>query len=190
MILVIADRDGTLNHNNRSKQDGPYYVLSPNQFEWMDGAKEGIVELQKAGILVHVVTSQNCISEGKITLAEVGRIHRKMNQELVKMGGQRVQVSVVYGVKESDHAKARAKANSVSDAIRGYIASGLAISEVWVIGDTEGDILAGKLLPNCKTVHVELEFTSEKDKYVEQADHHVKSFKGAVGIILTQRKER
>ena len=178
MILVIADRDGTLNHNNRSKLDGPYYTLSPEQFEWMDNAREAVVELQKDGIIVHVVTSQNSISEGLVTLEEVNKIHDKMLQEIVDAGGIQVGVSIVYGVKESDQAKAEAKADAIEAAKELYGN----ITSVWSVGDTEGDILAGKLV-GARTIHVELEHTSEKDKYVAIADYHVKSFKNAADII-------
>ena len=193
MILVIADRDGTLNHNNRSKLNGPYYVLHPEQFEWMPDAKEGMAELLNKEILVGVVTSQNCISEGLISKEEVELIHAKMNNDLFELCGKRVPVEVIYGVKEAELARATAKAEAIKVIVKGYTEQGLDIERVYVIGDTQGDILAGILFKDmpdsalkrgCYTMHVELDYTSEKDRYVQKADYHVKSFKEAVDIIL------
>jgi len=207
MILVAVDRDGTLNHNNRSKPDGPYYVLSPEQFEWIEGAKAGLIDLLCSDdILVHIVTSQNCISEGLVSKQQVDLIHAKMNDELEALCDKRVPVSVIFGVKESDRAKAEAKAEAINAALEDFEKEGFFIEKVYVVGDTEGDILAGTVLKQlleeprasriaddgvtvfasvtCKTIHVELDYTSKKDMYVAAADYHVKSFREAVDIIL------
>ena len=172
MIIINLDRDGVINHNNRSKLDGPYYTLTPEQFIWFEGSLEAIVKIQKMGYKIHIVTSQNCISEGLITIEEVDKIHDKMNQDIVDAGGEIITVSTIYGVKEDTRARAEAKAQAIIDF--GKENKVLDLSKCWMVGDTEGDVIAGKLA-GCKTVHVELDYTSENDKHVPSADIHVKN---------------
>jgi len=175
MIVINLDRDGVINHNNRSKLDGPYYTLTPEDFIWFEGSLEAIVKIQKMGYKIHIVTSQNCISEGLVTIEKVDKIHDRMNQDIIDAGGEEITVSTIYGVKEDDQARAEAKAQAILDFYFDNNSSGLVdTSEDFMIGDTEGDIIAGKLA-GCKTVHVELDYTSEKDKFVPSADIHVKN---------------
>jgi D-glycero-D-manno-heptose 1,7-bisphosphate phosphatase len=171
MIIINLDRDGVINHNNRSKLDGPYYTLTPEDFIWVEGSLEAIVKMQKLGYKIHIVTSQNCISEGLVTVEEVDKIHDKMNQDIIDAGGEEITVSTIYGVKDS-RARAEAKAQAIIDFCKENKV--LDLSKCYMIGDTEGDIIAGRLAGNT-TVHVELDYTTEKDKFVSSADIHVKS---------------
>ena len=182
MQIIFLDRDGVINHNNRSKENGPYYTLSPEQFIWFEGSKEAMVRLQKKGYLVHVVTSQNCISSGLCTKEIVEEIHSHMNLDIEEAGGNAVDVSIIYGVKESDQLRAEAKASAVLAFYSKQAIPLEPISECYVVGDTESDIIAGRLA-GCKTVHVELNYTSEKDKHVDIADIHVSSLAEFVDII-------
>ena len=177
------DRDGVINHNNRSKKEGPYYTLKPEQFIWFEGSKEAIVKLQKKGCLLHVVTSQNCISEGLCTIEDVNKIHEKMNKDIVEAGGEPLDVSTIYGVKEDAGARASAKAEAMIGFCKDYKV--IDLSDCYMVGDTESDIIAGRLA-SCKTVHVELDYTSEQDKYVESANFHVKSLAQFVDMFLNQ----
>jgi D-glycero-D-manno-heptose 1,7-bisphosphate phosphatase len=172
MIVINLDRDGVINHNNRSKLDGPYYTLKPDQFIWFEGSLEAIIKIQKLGYKIHIVTSQNCISEGLVTVEEVDQIHDKMNQDIIDAGGEEITVSTIYGVKEDSRARAEAKAQAIIDFCKENKV--LDLSKCYMVGDTEGDIIAGRLASNT-TVHVELDYTSESDKYVPSADIHVKS---------------
>ena len=90
-------------------------------------------------------------------------------------------VSTIYGVKEDGQARAEAKAQAIIDFCKENKV--LDLSNCIMVGDTEGDIIAGKLV-GCKTVHVELDYTSEKDKFVPSANIHVKSLLEFVNNIL------
>jgi len=94
-MLVNIDRDGVINHNNRSIPGGPYYVLSLKQFEWIPGSKEAIVRLQKAGFTIHIVTSQKCITKNLTTIEDIDKIHDYMIQSIIEEGGRDIDVSVV-----------------------------------------------------------------------------------------------
>ena len=181
--LVIIDRDGTLNHNDRSKDGGPYHTLKPEQFEWIAGAQEGLGLLAaQPDIIMHILTSQDCIRQGLVTKEEVDLIHKKLNDDLEQSFGIRIPITIVYGPTEQE--KIMIKTEAMQDILAEYtINQGIEIGEIWSIGDTEEDILAGNMIRS-STIHVELEHTREKDKYVKEAKYHVKSFRDAVDIII------
>jgi D-glycero-D-manno-heptose 1,7-bisphosphate phosphatase len=79
---VFLDRDGVLNE----KMPEGAYVRTPAEFHPLPGVAESIARLNRAGLLVLVVTNQRGIARGLYTLADVESIHAFFQQHLAGSG--------------------------------------------------------------------------------------------------------
>jgi D,D-heptose 1,7-bisphosphate phosphatase len=76
---AFLDRDGTLN-----RDDG--YTYRIEEFQWIDGAKTAIRQLNDAGYLVFIVTNQAGIARGYYDAGAVEALHDWMQGELATVG--------------------------------------------------------------------------------------------------------
>lgn len=76
---VFFDRDGVLNQDHG-------HVHSPDNFHWIDGAKESILACNDAGYYVFVVTNQAGIAKGYYAESAMHALHAHMQEELHVMG--------------------------------------------------------------------------------------------------------
>ena len=76
---VIFDRDGVLNLDHG-------YVHRPDQFEWVEGAREAVKAVNDAGLYAFVATNQSGVARGYYTEADVIALHAWINTELAKVG--------------------------------------------------------------------------------------------------------
>lgn len=76
---VFFDRDGVLNRDTG-------YVHRPENFVWLDGAKEAIKRINDMGWFVIVITNQAGIARGFYEPDDVERLHRWMNEQLAPDG--------------------------------------------------------------------------------------------------------
>jgi D,D-heptose 1,7-bisphosphate phosphatase len=72
---VFLDRDGTLIEER-------HYLHDPDQLVLLPGAAPALHQLQTAGFLLFLVTNQSGVGRGLFTLADVERVHARLNQEL------------------------------------------------------------------------------------------------------------
>jgi D-glycero-D-manno-heptose 1,7-bisphosphate phosphatase len=133
---VFADRDGTLSKNNRSHKGAPYYVLAPDQLEWIDGGIELLEEFKEQGYMIFVITMQNCIKEGKITLDMAKTIMGKMMESNLIDN-----YKICQSVEETDESKALSKMQAIMQLSAQY---DIDVTQSISIGDTHGDCLASK----------------------------------------------
>ena len=78
---VFLDRDGVLNIDHG-------YVADPNRLEWIDGAREAVAALTRAGLMVMVVTNQSGIGRGYFTEDAMHAFHAAMQAQLAPLGGR------------------------------------------------------------------------------------------------------
>lgn len=78
---AFFDRDGVLNHDYG-------YVHRPEDFRWIDGAKESILACNRAGFFVFVVTNQSGIGRGLYSAQEVRDLHNFMRRDLQLLGAE------------------------------------------------------------------------------------------------------
>jgi dTDP-4-dehydrorhamnose reductase len=78
---VFLDRDGVLNVDHG-------YVYDPAKLNWIDGAREAVAAMTKAGLKVLVVTNQSGIGRGYFDEAQMGRFHAAMQDQLAELGGR------------------------------------------------------------------------------------------------------
>ena len=76
---VFLDRDGTINVDKN-------YVYKISDFEFIDGAIEGLKKLQDLGYLLIVISNQSGIGRGYYNKNEADILFRYMKDELEKNG--------------------------------------------------------------------------------------------------------
>ncbi len=138
---AFLDRDGTINEKPVEGE----YVESWDGFRFLPGAREALRLLHEQGWLVIVVTNQRGVALGRMTLADVDEIHRRL-RELAP-------VDAVYVFPhDRDSCRCRKPGTGMfEDALRDFPDIDLAASVV--IGDAPSDIEAGQRL-GCRTVLV------------------------------------
>lgn len=148
---IFLDRDGTIN-----KYVG--YLRTPEQFELLEGVGEAIRKINLSGYLAIVVTNQPVIARGEVTVDGLQEIHNKMETMLGKEGAYLD--GVYYCPHHPDKGFAgeveelkivcecrKPKAGLLLQAAKDF---NIDLSESWMIGDSENDVLAGKKA-GCKT---------------------------------------
>lgn len=148
---IFLDRDGTIN-----KYVG--YLRTPEQFELLDGVGEVIRKINLSGYLAIVVTNQPVIARGDVTVDGLQQIHNKMETMLGKEGAYLD--GVYYCPHHPDKGFAgeveelkivcecrKPKAGLLLQAAKDF---NIDLSQSWMIGDSENDVLAGRNA-GCKT---------------------------------------
>src|ERR1700733_7535629 len=77
---VFLDRDGTIN----VKAAEGDYVTRPKQLELLRGAAEGIRLLNRAGVPVVVITNQRGIALGRMSEADLMRVHVRLRDLVLR----------------------------------------------------------------------------------------------------------
>lgn len=149
---IFLDRDGTIN-----KYVG--FLQNIDDFELIDGVCEAIKKINESGYLTIVVTNQPVIARGEVTFEELEQIHNKM-ETLLGLEG-----AYIDGLHFCPHHPDKGyegeipelkiecdcrkpKCGMLKEAAEKY---NIDLSESYMIGDSEIDILAGKKA-GCKTV--------------------------------------
>jgi len=79
---IFLDRDGTLN----VRPPKACYIEKPEDFVWIDGARDAVRLLKDAGYTVILVSNQPGIARGNLTVEALEKIHEKMQGDLRKTG--------------------------------------------------------------------------------------------------------
>jgi D-glycero-D-manno-heptose 1,7-bisphosphate phosphatase len=139
---VFLDRDGVLNIDHG-------YVSDPARLDWIDGAREAVAALTRAGLKVMVVTNQSGVGRGYFTEEAMHGFHAAMQAQLAPLGGR---IDAFYFAPH--HENAATLAYRVADhpdrkpnpgmVLRGLAEFGLAPEEAVIIGDRSSDVEAGR----------------------------------------------
>ncbi|HVJ85274.1 MAG TPA: HAD-IIIA family hydrolase [Caulifigura sp.] len=78
--VAFLDRDGVLNHDDN-------YVHRPDQFRWIDGAREAVRDLKDLGYYVIIVTNQAGIGHGYYDETQFRSLMDHVQRELMAVGG-------------------------------------------------------------------------------------------------------
>lgn len=148
---IFLDRDGTLN-----KYVG--FLTDIDKFELLPGVTTAIRRINEAGYLAIVVTNQPVVARGEVSVANLQRIHNKLETLL---GGEGAYVDAIYYCPHHpdkgfegerieykiDCQCRKPKPGMLFEAARDF---NIDLSNSWMVGDGKNDILAGKAA-GCKT---------------------------------------
>jgi D-glycero-D-manno-heptose 1,7-bisphosphate phosphatase len=142
---IFLDRDGVLNVNR------PDDVKSWEEFEWIPGSLNAIVELTQLGYPIIIVTNQRIIGQGKLTVKGLKLIHQHLCEAVEQAGGK---ITAFYWCSCAE-VKARCpcekpKPYMLKKAARDY---SLDLARSYMVGDKAIDIAMG-INAGCHTVLV------------------------------------
>ncbi|MEM5518607.1 HAD family hydrolase [Henriciella sp. AS95] len=137
---LFLDRDGVLNVDRG-------YVSRIEDFEWVDGAIECVINFKKRGWYVFVVTNQSGIARGLYTEADMQALHAHMIEDLAKAGTAIDQFYFAPWHEEGEVVRYRRKSIDRKPG-PGMLLQAMADHPVnreqsFLIGDKETDIAAG-----------------------------------------------
>ena len=139
---VFFDRDGVINVDHG-------YAHDPKALEWVDGAREIIAELTRAGVKVLVVTNQSGVARGYFDEAAVDRFHEAIQVGLSAVGGKvhsfyacpYHESAVVERYRHPDHPDRKPNPGMI---LRGLADWSLRPEEACMVGDKPSDVEAAK----------------------------------------------
>ena len=148
---VFLDRDGTLN-------EYVGFLRSIDEFELVSGAADAVKLINASGCLAIVATNQPVIARGEVTFDELAEIHNKMETLL---GHEGAYLDGIYFCPHHPHKGyegevpelkiececRKPKAGMILKAAEDF---NIDLSQSWIIGDGENDVLAGKAA-GCRT---------------------------------------
>ena len=129
---VFLDRDGTL-------MEDVGYISDPALVRLYPGVLEALRRLKAAGFRLVIVTNQSGIGRGHFTVEQYESVHAR----LVELLGPGLLDAAYFCAEHPDAATERRKpgAGMLREAAAEH---GLDLAQSWMIGDREGDLLAGR----------------------------------------------
>lgn len=175
---IFLDRDGTIN-----KYVG--FLRDIDDFELLPGVSDAIKMINSSGYLAIVVTNQPVIARGEVSFEELQDIHNKMETLL---GNDGAYLDAIYYCPHHPHKGydgeikdlkiececRKPKPGMINKAALDF---NIDLSESWMIGDGENDILSGKAA-GCKTILIGNEDFGQ--------DFSVDSLLGAISLVLSK----
>lgn len=148
---VFLDRDGTIN-----KYVG--FLRDTDEFELLPGAADAIRKINSSGYLAVVVTNQPVIARGEVTYGQLEIIHNKMETLL---GNEGAYLDAIYFCPHHPHKGYEGEVPELKFdcdcrkpkpglLLKAAEDLNIDLSQSWMIGDSESDIIAG-LTAGCKT---------------------------------------
>ncbi len=148
---VFLDRDGTIN-----KFVG--FLRNIEDFELLPDVPEAIRRINSSGYLAIVVTNQPVIARGEVSVSELEEIHNKMETLLGQEGAY---LDAIYYCPHHPHKgyegeipelkiECDCRKPKPGMLLRAADDFNIDLSQSWMIGDSDNDILAGKAA-GCKT---------------------------------------
>lgn len=163
---IFLDRDGVINEvlNDRVK-----FVNKPEDFHLLDGVGEAIHTLNEANYFVFVVTNQGGIGLGYMKEKDLSDIHQKMYDDLRVFNAVIDETKYCHHKPDAGCSCRKPHPKMIVELAKKY---NIDLSESYMVGDREPDILAGKYA-GAKTVFVG---TREKSIASDGAFDDLRSF--------------
>jgi D-glycero-D-manno-heptose 1,7-bisphosphate phosphatase len=134
--FVLLDRDGVI---NRRKLGG--YVTSWAEFEFLEGALEGLSMLTQNGYAPIVVSNQACVGKGLLSNSQLEEITRQFVERVAEKGGRIQDVYYCMHRQEYGCDCRKPRPGLLLEAQRKYQFS---FSSTFMIGDSPSDLQAAR----------------------------------------------
>ncbi len=134
---VFLDRDGVIN-----KKIDDDYVRNLGMFEWLPGSLEAIKLLSKAFGKVIIVSNQQGVGKGLMTIDDVQTVHNYIANEVAKAGGRIDRIYFAPQLKEENHPHRKPGIGMALEAKKDFPA--IDFSRSIMIGDSASDMEFGK----------------------------------------------
>jgi histidinol-phosphate phosphatase family protein len=136
---LFLDRDGVINKNI---DDG--YVLSWDQFEFLPGVLETMPKLSRMFPRIIIVSNQQCIGKGLLSIQELTEIHQNM-MNMIELNGGRIDGVYFAPDLAGPHNKLRKPASGMAFQAKEDFPE-IDFSRSVMVGDKDSDIEFGKYI--------------------------------------------
>jgi D-glycero-D-manno-heptose 1,7-bisphosphate phosphatase len=137
LTVAFLDRDGTI--NVRAADDD--YITDPDELVLLPRAADAIRALNDAGVVTVVVTNQRGIARGRMTEADLARIHVRLAELLVDAADARLDL-ILHCPHERDSCRCRKPQPGMLEQAERRLGTIDRETSV-IIGDAPSDIEAG-----------------------------------------------
>jgi D-glycero-D-manno-heptose 1,7-bisphosphate phosphatase len=156
---AFLDRDGTLNATVHDPASGTFESpLRPEDVSLLPGAAGAARKLSQEGYALVCVSNQPAAAKGKVTVRELLAIHERvielLEQEGVRLDASRLCLHHPDGTLEELSGACSCRKPAPGMILDAASALALDLESSWMLGDTDGDVLAGRAA-SCQTVLIE-----------------------------------
>ena len=148
---LFLDRDGVINRKLEGR-----YVRNWKEFEFMPNALFAIKKLSKRFKRILVVTNQQGIGKGIMTVNDLSLLHQSMQKEIVKNGGKIDKVYFCPHLEKENCNCRKPEIGMIQYAIKDF--PDINLEQSFLIGDSSSDIEAGERA-GLKSIKVDNQFT-------------------------------
>lgn len=174
---VFLDRDGTIIEER-------HYLREPSQIAFLEGAREGLLLLQRMAFKLVVVTNQSGVKRGFFTSTDLEKIHKQLTGMLAECG---VGIEGIYVSTDLPHEGSATRKPATGLIEQAASELGLELKGSYCIGDKEEDVEMGRRM-GLKTIHVLTGYGTQHKGTVE-ADYVAKDLLAAARWIQKQEKD-
>ncbi|MFT5169379.1 MAG: D-glycero-D-manno-heptose 1,7-bisphosphate phosphatase [Saprospiraceae bacterium] len=160
--FLFLDRDGVINERLPDQ-----YVERLAQFQFTEGALAAISNLTKHFDRIVVVTNQQGIGKGIMTVEDLKEIHDFMKKEIEKAGGHVDAIYFCPALRASNHPDRKPNPGMAMRAKQDF--PEIDFSKSIIVGDANSDMLFGKRL-GMKTILIETNPTEVKKSSMINVD--------------------
>lgn len=155
---IFLDRDGVINKRNFEG-----YIERIDQFSFLDGAEQAIVNFNKLFQYTFVVTNQQGVGKGIMTDRNLSELHGYMLEELKKCSANITKIYYSPDLKANPDNTRKPKPDMALKAQQEF--GGIDFEKSVMVGDTDGDIVFGRNLGMTTVLIRSKEIVTEKADY-------------------------
>lgn len=175
---VFVDRDGTINEESG-------YLFRKEDCRFIPGAIDAIVQLNKAGFLIVVITNQSGIARGYYNEVDLDQLHVYMSEVIAAAGGK---VAGWYHCPHHPDYPRNAAQCDCRKPLPGMLQRAaheleIDLASSWMIGDKLADIKAG-LAAGCQAILVKTGYGETEAAAAPQEQTVLADFLAAASHII------